>query len=113
MEQGHVIGASWWGKAKTVAQVIMVLCLITVDGSPAWVDAIVYATVVVTVLSGADYFFGLHRILARAREAAAEGGHGHGGPGAQAWPSSQARMDTRSSEGSPVASSPRRSPSSP
>ena len=29
-----------------------------------WVTALVYVTVVITVLSGADYFFGLRRRLA-------------------------------------------------
>ena len=63
MEQGHVMAASLWGKLKTVAQIAMVMCLIAVDGSPLWVDGIVYVTVVITVLSGADYFFGLRRLL--------------------------------------------------
>jgi CDP-diacylglycerol--glycerol-3-phosphate 3-phosphatidyltransferase len=63
IEQGHVIGASVWGKLKTAAQVVMVMCLIAVDGSPLWVDLVVYVTVVITVLSGADYFFGLRRLL--------------------------------------------------
>ena len=63
MEQGHVVAASLWGKLKTIAQVAMVMCLIAVDNSPAWLDGIVYATVVITVLSGADYFFGLRRLL--------------------------------------------------
>ena len=55
MEHGHVIPASGWGKVKTIAQVAMVLALIAVDGSPLWVDALVYATVAVTVASGVDY----------------------------------------------------------
>ena len=63
IEQGHVMAASLWGKLKTVAQIAMVMCLIAVDGSPLWLDGIVYATVVITVLSGADYFFGLRRLL--------------------------------------------------
>ncbi len=62
-EQGHVVPASLWGKGKTVMQIVMVLALIMAEGE-AWVDALVYATVVVTVLSGADYFFGLRRLLA-------------------------------------------------
>jgi CDP-diacylglycerol--glycerol-3-phosphate 3-phosphatidyltransferase len=52
-----------------------VLALIAVDGSPAWVDALVYVTVAVTVASGADYFFGLRRIT-------------------QARPSSHSRIET-------------------
>ena len=63
IEQGHVIAASAWGKLKTVAQMAMVLLLILVEGDPGWLDAVIYATVAVTVLSGADYFFGLRRLL--------------------------------------------------
>jgi CDP-diacylglycerol--glycerol-3-phosphate 3-phosphatidyltransferase len=71
MEQGHVLAASTWGKVKTVLQIAMVLALITVDGSPAWVDVLVYVTVAVTVYSGADYFFGFRALLrARASHAA-------------------------------------------
>jgi CDP-diacylglycerol--glycerol-3-phosphate 3-phosphatidyltransferase len=71
IEQGHVMPASLWGKLKTVAQIAMVMCLIAVDGSSGWVDAVVYVTVAITVLSGADYFFGLRRML-RSRAAAVE-----------------------------------------
>jgi CDP-diacylglycerol--glycerol-3-phosphate 3-phosphatidyltransferase len=63
IEQGHVLPASQWGKLKTLFQVAMVLVLIVVDGRPIGVDLLVYATVVITVLSGADYFFGLRRLL--------------------------------------------------
>jgi CDP-diacylglycerol--glycerol-3-phosphate 3-phosphatidyltransferase len=61
--QGVVISASIWGKLKTVFQVAMVLALIAVHGRPVWLDALVYVTVVITVLSGADYFFGLRSSL--------------------------------------------------
>ena len=67
IEQGQVIPASQWGKLKTVLQVAMVLVLIIVEGRPIGVDALVYVTVAVTVLSGADYFFGLRRLLAERR----------------------------------------------
>ena len=63
IEQGHVIGASQYGKVKTVLQVIMVLLLITIDSRPVWLDVYIYVTVAVTVLSGADYFLGLRRLL--------------------------------------------------
>ncbi len=63
MEHGEVIQASGWGKAKTAAQIAMVLALIIVDGSPIWVDALVYATVAITVVSAADYFFGFRALL--------------------------------------------------
>ena len=63
IEQGHVLGANSWGKIKTVLQIAMVLALITVDGSPAWVDALVYVTVAVTVYSFAVYFIGFRALL--------------------------------------------------
>ena len=66
-QQGVVMSASLWGKVKTCAQVAMVMALIAVAGQPLWVDLLVYATVGVTVLSGADYFFGLRRRLSEAR----------------------------------------------
>jgi CDP-diacylglycerol--glycerol-3-phosphate 3-phosphatidyltransferase len=61
--QGVVISASPLGKVKTAVQVAMVMVLIAVHGRPTWVSVLVYVTVVVTVLSGADYFFGLRRRL--------------------------------------------------
>jgi CDP-diacylglycerol---glycerol-3-phosphate 3-phosphatidyltransferase len=59
--QGTVIAANSLGKLKTAMQVAMVMVLITVGGNPLPVKLLVYATVVITVLSGLDYFFGLRR----------------------------------------------------
>jgi len=81
MEQGHVISASVWGKLKTTTQVAMVLALIWVDRPAAWVDILVYATVAITVLSGADYFYRLRNLLTDA-------------PAPQAAPSSHSRIET-------------------
>lgn len=58
---GVVMAASTFGKVKTVLQIAMVLAVIAVHGTPAWVTALLYVTVVVTVLSGLDYFFGMRR----------------------------------------------------
>ena len=58
-----MISASVLGKVKTALQVAMVIVLIAVHGRPTSVTVLVYVTVVVTVLSGADYFFGLRRHL--------------------------------------------------
>ncbi|MGI8430554.1 MAG: CDP-diacylglycerol--glycerol-3-phosphate 3-phosphatidyltransferase [Solirubrobacteraceae bacterium] len=70
-QRGIVISASALGKLKTATQVAMVLVLIAVHGRPLWVSLLVYATVAITVLSGADYFFGFRRGLsARAPERA-------------------------------------------
>jgi CDP-diacylglycerol--glycerol-3-phosphate 3-phosphatidyltransferase len=62
-QQGVVISASALGKVKTAVQVAMVLVLIAVHGRPLSVTLLVYLTVLVTVLSGADYFFGIKRHL--------------------------------------------------
>jgi CDP-diacylglycerol--glycerol-3-phosphate 3-phosphatidyltransferase len=62
-ERGVVIAASWLGKVKTVLQIGAVFALIAVDPAPAWVDGLVYLAVAATVISGADYFFGLRRRL--------------------------------------------------
>ena len=62
-QQGVVISASALGKVKTALQVAMVMALIAVPSKPLWVLLLVYVTVLVTVLSGADYFFGLRRYL--------------------------------------------------
>ena len=70
-ERGVVISASWLGKVKTVLQIAAVFALIAVDPSPLWVDALVYLAVAVTVISGADYFFGLRRHLSEAAHASA------------------------------------------
>jgi CDP-diacylglycerol--glycerol-3-phosphate 3-phosphatidyltransferase len=65
--QGVVISASGLGKLKTAVQVAMVLTLIAVHGRPVLVSLLVYVTVAVTVLSGADYFFGVRRRLEERR----------------------------------------------
>ena len=65
LEQGgHVVPASALGKAKTTTQMVMVLTLIIVDATPWPVDVLVWVTVAITVWSGADYFFGLRKVLA-------------------------------------------------
>jgi CDP-diacylglycerol--glycerol-3-phosphate 3-phosphatidyltransferase len=83
LEQGHLISASVWGKLKTTTQVAMVLALIWVDRPATWVDLLVYVTVAITVLSGADYFYRLRNLLDDERV-----------PVAQAAPSSHSRIET-------------------
>jgi CDP-diacylglycerol---glycerol-3-phosphate 3-phosphatidyltransferase len=68
VEQGVVISASWLGKLKTMLQVAAVFALIIWNPSPNWVDVLVYLAVAVTVISGADYFFGLRRRVEKERE---------------------------------------------
>ena len=72
-QHGVVIAANWWGKAKTIVQVVAIFCVIAFGATtPDWVNALVYAAVAITVVSGVDYFFGLRRVLreAEARQAA-------------------------------------------
>jgi CDP-diacylglycerol---glycerol-3-phosphate 3-phosphatidyltransferase len=65
---GLVISANRWGKVKTAFQVAAIFLLIALHPAPAWLDALVYVTVAITVASGIDYFFGLRRqLLRRAR----------------------------------------------
>jgi CDP-diacylglycerol--glycerol-3-phosphate 3-phosphatidyltransferase len=66
---GVVIGASILGKLKTGVQIATILAIIAVHGNPAWLSALIYAMVAVTVISGLDYFFGLRRHMQAAREA--------------------------------------------
>jgi CDP-diacylglycerol--glycerol-3-phosphate 3-phosphatidyltransferase len=60
-ERGIVIAASWLGKIKTVLQIAAVIALIAANPAPAWVDILVYLALAATVISGADYFFGLRK----------------------------------------------------
>src|SRR5207247_1039708 len=69
-QAGVVMSASMFGKAKTCLQIAAILAVIAVHGHPAWLSALIYVTVLVTVLSGLDFFFGLRRrIQAQARAA--------------------------------------------
>ena len=82
-QQGIVIPASPLGKLKTASQVLMVMVLIAFDDSSVWVSLIVYVTVFITVLSGADYFFGVRRTLSQAAERRAGGATPGAGPDGQ------------------------------
>jgi len=72
-ERGVVIAASWMGKLKTVLQIAAVFALIAANPAPVWVDVLLYVAVAVTLISGADYFFGLRRKLEEERDARAGG----------------------------------------
>jgi CDP-diacylglycerol--glycerol-3-phosphate 3-phosphatidyltransferase len=72
-QQGVVIAANWWGKAKTIVQVAAIFFLIAFDPTPLWVDGLVLAAVAITIVSGIDYFFGLRRTLREAEARRAPG----------------------------------------
>jgi CDP-diacylglycerol--glycerol-3-phosphate 3-phosphatidyltransferase len=66
-QAGVIIAASNFGKLKTCVQIAAILGVIAVHGHPAWLQALVYAMVAITIASGLDFFFGLRRRLAQAR----------------------------------------------
>ena len=65
-QQGVVIAANWWGKAKTIVQVAAIFFVIAFDPTPLWVDVLVYAAV-------GDHRHLRHRLLLRAAAPAARG----------------------------------------
>ncbi len=73
-QAGFVVSASMFGKVKTCLQIAAILALIAVHGQPAWVSALLYLTVLVTVLSGLDYFFGVRRLMSQSAERPTETG---------------------------------------
>lgn len=80
--QGVVISASLLGKAKTVLQIGMVMALIAASDSDAvWVQALVYAAVAMTVVSGADYFLNVRKRIEEARQRRHDQSEGLSPPG--------------------------------
>jgi len=73
IQAGVVIAASAFGKLKTCLQIAAILTIIAVHGQPPWVSALLYITVLVTVLSGLDYFFGLRRRIQQTQAASVRG----------------------------------------
>jgi CDP-diacylglycerol---glycerol-3-phosphate 3-phosphatidyltransferase len=64
--RGAVAPAQPLGKAKTGAQIVMVLVLVLAGGDPWWADLVIWVAVTLTVLSGLDFARALHGQLARA-----------------------------------------------
>jgi CDP-diacylglycerol--glycerol-3-phosphate 3-phosphatidyltransferase len=61
-----VIPASPLGKVKTVVQVAAILAVIATHD--VWAQVLLYVAVVITVVSGADYFLNFRRRIEEARE---------------------------------------------
>jgi CDP-diacylglycerol---glycerol-3-phosphate 3-phosphatidyltransferase len=72
-QAGVVMAASMFGKVKTCLQIAAILAIIAVPGHQLWVSVLLYLTVLVTVLSGLDYFFGLRRRMQQAQAPTASG----------------------------------------
>jgi CDP-diacylglycerol--glycerol-3-phosphate 3-phosphatidyltransferase len=71
-QQGVVAAANPLGKLKTVVQVATIIALIASSSRPLWLDLMVYAMVLVTAVSGADFVFGLRRRLGEAERSRAD-----------------------------------------
>jgi CDP-diacylglycerol--glycerol-3-phosphate 3-phosphatidyltransferase len=68
-QQGVVIPASPLGKVKTCVQVAAIFAVIaTGDHGAWWAQTLLYISVAVTVVSGADYFLNFRRRIEEARE---------------------------------------------
>lgn len=70
-QQGIVASAMQMGKIKTTFQVAAIFLLIGFHPSPTWVDVVVYVTVLITLVSGAEVLVELRREM-RDAELAAE-----------------------------------------
>jgi CDP-diacylglycerol--glycerol-3-phosphate 3-phosphatidyltransferase len=75
--EGVVVAAHWLGKLKTVAQIALVLVLILPD-SPGWLSFTLTAvTVLLTIGSGAEYFWkARHLLREQPRTRHGDGPHG-------------------------------------
>ena len=65
-DNGIVIAASWWGKTKTVSQMLMIILMIIhfTDGPMLIVQNVVmYAALILTVVSLIDYLWKNKNVL--------------------------------------------------
>ena len=57
-EKGIVIAASWWGKIKTVVQMVMI-CALLINAGAVWFKVLeqilIYAALILTIVSLVDY----------------------------------------------------------
>ena len=65
VDNGIVIAASWWGKEKTISQMIMIILLIANFGGVFDIleTTFIYIAVVLTVISLVDYIWKNRAVL--------------------------------------------------
>lgn len=68
--EGVVIAASWWGKSKTISQMVMVILLLINNIPFEWVNfpmdtVFIYIATVLTIISGADYIIKNKSVLSK------------------------------------------------
>lgn len=66
--EGIVIAASWWGKAKTIVQMIMVIVLLLNNYPFEWINfpadqVLIVAATALTIISGVDYIVKNKQVL--------------------------------------------------
>ncbi len=66
--EGIVIAASWWGKAKTISQMFMVIVLLLNNYPFEWLhipmdQILIYLATILTVISGYDYIVKNKQVL--------------------------------------------------
>ncbi len=66
--EGIVIAASWWGKAKTISQMFMVIVLLLGNYPFEWLhipmdQILIYVATILTVISGYDYIVKNKQVL--------------------------------------------------
>ncbi len=70
---GDIVSASWLGKAKTTAQIVLVLALIPQESPELLGTVLTWVAVLLTLWSGADYFWkGRHHLRDIREDAASE-----------------------------------------
>ena len=66
VENGVVIAASWWGKIKTVVQMVMI-CALLINAQAAWFrvleQILIWAALILTVVSLVDYLMKNKNVL--------------------------------------------------
>ena len=69
-DQGIVIAASWWGKSKTVVQIVMICALIMHLDNTFWhvfEQILIWASLALTIISLTDYIWKNKKVLAGQR----------------------------------------------
>lgn len=57
-----VMPASWWGKSKTIAQVVAVAAFLSPEVTDGWESQVLYVAIALTLWSGIDYAFRAGRL---------------------------------------------------
>ena len=57
-----VMPASWWGKSKTISQVVAVAAFLSPEVSDGWESPVLYVALALTLWSGIDYAFRAGRL---------------------------------------------------